>query len=124
MMRLFRYGGRRSGGTILGVPGLALAWWLERIMISLKLPIWRCSQYARSGGRTAGGDTTQHQHSSGRIKGVLVTRQGIKNARPVITEHIDPRGSPISGLAKSTSFKFGRRTDYNAIDGAMSGHAA
>src|SRR5918994_3121584 len=28
----------------------------------------------------------------GPIKGVRVTRQGIKNARPVITEHIDPRG--------------------------------
>src|ERR687894_3327864 len=30
----------------------------------------------------------------GEIKGVKVTRQGIKNARPVITEHIDPRGKP------------------------------
>src|SRR5882762_8531625 len=30
----------------------------------------------------------------GEIKGVLVTRQGIKNARPVISEHIDPRGKP------------------------------
>ena len=37
------------------------------------------------------------------IKGVRVTRQGIKNARPVISEHIDPRGSRISGSVKNTS---------------------
>jgi len=28
----------------------------------------------------------------GAIKGVRVTRQGVKNARPIISEHIDPRG--------------------------------
>src|ERR671917_603899 len=30
----------------------------------------------------------------GEIAGVRVTRQGLKNARPVISEHIDPRGKP------------------------------
>src|SRR5437660_227744 len=30
----------------------------------------------------------------GEVKGVRVTRQGIKNAHPVISEHIDPRGKP------------------------------
>jgi 5'-nucleotidase len=28
----------------------------------------------------------------GAIRGVRVTRQGVKNARPIISEHIDPRG--------------------------------
>src|SRR5918911_615921 len=28
----------------------------------------------------------------GEIRGVRVTRQGVKNARPIISEHIDPRG--------------------------------
>ena len=30
----------------------------------------------------------------GEIRGVRVTRQGVKNARPIISEHIDPRGKP------------------------------
>jgi len=28
----------------------------------------------------------------GEIRGVRITRQGVKNARPIISEHIDPRG--------------------------------
>src|SRR5881396_1398679 len=53
----------------------------------------------------------------GEIKGVRVTRQGIKNARPVITEHIDPRGKPyfwIGGQYYSSNSAGG--TDYNAIE--------
>jgi 5'-nucleotidase len=51
------------------------------------------------------------------IKGVKVTRQGIKNARPVITEHIDPRGKPYFWIGEeyfNNSAAVG--TDYNAID--------
>ena len=51
------------------------------------------------------------------IKGVMVTRQGIKNARPVITEHIDPRGKPYFWIGEeyfNNSAAVG--TDYNAID--------
>src|SRR4029078_2051405 len=51
------------------------------------------------------------------IKGVRVTRQGIKNARPVITEHIDPRGKPYFWIGEeyfNNSAAAG--TDYNAID--------
>jgi 5'-nucleotidase len=51
------------------------------------------------------------------IKGVRVTRQGIKNARPVISEHIDPRGKPYFWIGEeyfNNSAAAG--TDYNAID--------
>jgi 5'-nucleotidase len=53
----------------------------------------------------------------GEIKGVKVTRQGIKNARPVITEHIDPRGKPYFWIGEeyfNTNSADG--TDYYAID--------
>jgi 5'/3'-nucleotidase len=53
----------------------------------------------------------------GEIKGVRVTRQGIKNARPVITEHIDPRGKPYFWIGEeyfNTNSEEG--TDYNAIE--------
>jgi len=51
------------------------------------------------------------------VKGVRVTRQGIKNARPVISEHIDPRGKPYFWIGEeyfNNSAAAG--TDYNAID--------
>jgi hypothetical protein len=38
----------------------------------------------------------------GEIKGVKVTRQGIKNARPVITDTLILEANPISGLASNT----------------------
>ena len=53
----------------------------------------------------------------GEIKGVLVTRQGIKNARPVITEHIDPRGKPYFWIGEEYfNSNSAGGTDYNAIE--------
>ena len=53
----------------------------------------------------------------GEIKGVKVTRQGIKNARPVITEHIDPRGKPYFWIGEQY-FRSNAEdgTDYRAIE--------
>ena len=53
----------------------------------------------------------------GPIKGVRVTRQGIKNARPVISEHIDPRGKPYFWIGEeyfTTNSADG--TDYHAVE--------
>lgn len=53
----------------------------------------------------------------GEIKGVKVTRQGIKNARPVISEHIDPRGKPYFWIGEEyfrTNSAEG--TDYHAVE--------
>lgn len=53
----------------------------------------------------------------GDIKGALVTRQGIKNARPVISEHIDPRGKPYFWIGEEYfSSNSADGTDYNAIE--------
>jgi 5'-nucleotidase len=51
------------------------------------------------------------------IKGVRVTRQGIKNARPVISEHIDPRGKPYFWIGEEY-FRSNSEdgTDYQAIE--------
>lgn len=53
----------------------------------------------------------------GEIKGVKVTRQGVKNARPVITEHIDPRGKPYFWIGEQY-FRSDAEdgTDYRAIE--------
>src|SRR6266498_3312699 len=51
------------------------------------------------------------------IRGVRVTRQGIKNARPVISEHIDPRGKPYFWIGEEYfNNNSADGTDYNAID--------
>ena len=53
----------------------------------------------------------------GEIRGVRVTRQGIKNARPIITEHIDPRGKAYYWIGEeyfSSSSEDG--TDYAAVE--------
>ena len=53
----------------------------------------------------------------GDIKGVRVTRQGIKNARPVITEHIDPRGKPYFWIGEEYfRSNSAEGTDYNAVE--------
>src|ERR1700752_2302150 len=52
----------------------------------------------------------------GEIKGVRVTRQGIKNARPVITEHIDPRGKPYFWIGEEYfNGNSVEGTDYHAV---------
>jgi 5'-nucleotidase len=52
----------------------------------------------------------------GVIKGVKVTRQGIKNARPVITEHIDPRGKAYFWIGEEYFNKDSvEGTDYHAV---------
>lgn len=53
----------------------------------------------------------------GEVKGVRVTRQGIKNARPVITEHIDPRGKPYFWIGEQYYRSNAEEgTDYRAIE--------
>src|SRR5438105_3915464 len=51
------------------------------------------------------------------VRGVRVTRQGIKNARPVITEHIDPRGKPYFWIGEQY-FRSDAEdgADYRAIE--------
>ena len=53
----------------------------------------------------------------GEPKGIRVTKQGFKNARPVISEHIDPRGKPYYWIGEvRDGFHAEGGTDFEAID--------
>lgn len=50
-------------------------------------------------------------------KGVRVTKQGFKDARPLISEHIDPRGKPYYWIGEvREGFRAEGGTDFEAID--------
>jgi 5'-nucleotidase len=105
--------------TILGVPGVALSLVARETFDftgAARFAVTALRKVLQEGlpeGTLLNINIPQHE-----IKGVRVTRQGIKNARPVISEHIDPRGKPyfwigeeyfVSGLADDG-------TDYHAIE--------
>jgi 5'-nucleotidase len=49
--------------------------------------------------------------------GIRVTRQGFKEARPVISEHIDPRGKPYYWIGEvRDGFRAAGGTDFEAVD--------
>lgn len=50
-------------------------------------------------------------------KGIRVTKQGFKEAKPVISEHIDPRGKPYYWIGEvREGFRAEGGTDFEAID--------
>jgi len=50
-------------------------------------------------------------------KGFRITKQGFKNARPVISEHIDPRGKPYYWIGENRiGFHAEGGTDFEAVD--------
>ena len=50
-------------------------------------------------------------------KGIRVTRQGFKEAKPVISEHIDPRGKPYYWIGEvRAGFRAEGGTDFEAVD--------
>ena len=50
-------------------------------------------------------------------KGIRVTRQGFKEARPVISEHVDPRGKPYYWIGEvREGFRAEGGTDFEAVD--------
>lgn len=53
----------------------------------------------------------------GQTKGIRITKQGIKNARPVISEHIDPRGKPYYWIGEvREGFQAEGGTDFEAVE--------
>src|ERR687886_682244 len=92
------YSGTVAGAleaTILGVPGLALS-----LVARDNFDFTEAAAFAVVAVRKVldeglpEGTLLNVNVPRGEIKGVRVTRQGIKKARPIITEHIDPRGKP------------------------------
>ncbi len=53
----------------------------------------------------------------GEPKGLRITKQGFKSARPIISEHIDPRGKPYYWIGEvREGFRAEGGTDFEAID--------
>src|SRR5918911_580037 len=104
--------------TILGVPGLALS-----LVARENFDFHYAAAFAVVATRKVleeglpEGTLLNINLPPGEIKGVKVTRQGIKNARPVISEHIDPRGKPYFWIGEeyfNSNSAIG--TDYHAIE--------
>ncbi len=50
-------------------------------------------------------------------KGIRITRQGFKDAKPIITEHLDPRGKLYYWIGEvREGFRAEGGTDFEAID--------
>jgi len=115
------YSGTVAGAleaTILGVPGLAFS-----LVARENFDFTEAGRFAAMAvGKVLAeglpeGTLLNINLPPGEIRGVRVTRQGIKSARPVISEHIDPRGKPYFWIGEeyfNTNSADG--TDYQAIE--------
>ncbi len=115
------YSGTVAGAmesTILGVPGLAFSLVADRshdFSQSTKVA-GEVTRKALDEGIPEG-TLLNVNVPTGEPKGMKVTTQGFKAARPVISEHIDPRGKPYYWIGEVRSgFHPGEGTDFEAID--------
>lgn len=115
------YSGTVAGAleaTILGVPGLAVS-----LVAREQFDFTEAARFAVTAARKVlkeglpEGTLLNINVPRINIKGVRVTRQGIKKARPVISEHIDPRGKPYFWIGEEYFGKSSEDgTDYHAIE--------
>lgn len=115
------YSGTVAGAleaTILGVPGLAFS-----LVARENFDFTQAAHFAVIAVRKViseglpDGTLLNINIPSGEINGVRVTRQGIKSARPIITEHTDPRGKAYYWIGEEI-YRSEREdgTDYHAIE--------
>ena len=114
------YSGTVAGAmeaTILGVPGLAVS-----LVARENFDFTHAAAFAVIAARKVleeglpEGTLLNINLPPGEIKRVMVTRQGIKNARPIISEHIDPRGKPYFWIGEEYfNLKPDEGTDYYAV---------
>ncbi len=120
------YSGTVAGAlesTILGVPGLAFSLVANRnhdYTESAKIAKQLTEKALREG--LPEGTLLNINIPKGEPKGIHVTKQGFKNARPVITEHTDPRGKLYYWIGEvRNGFHAEGGTDFEAIaDGFVS----
>lgn len=115
------YSGTVAGAmesTILGVPGLAFSLVANRshdFTESAKVALELTRKAIEEG--LPKGALLNINIPKGIPKGFRITKQGFKNARPVISEHIDPRGKPYYWIGEERSgFHAEGGTDFEAID--------
>lgn len=115
------YSGTVAGAlesTILGVPGLAFSLVANRshdFTESVKVAK-QITQKAVAEGLPEN-TLLNINVPKGEPKGIRITKQGFKTARPVISEHIDPRGKPYYWIGEvREGFRAEGGTDFEAID--------
>ncbi|MCW5960091.1 MAG: 5'/3'-nucleotidase SurE [Pyrinomonadaceae bacterium] len=115
------YSGTIAGAleaTILGVPGLAFSLAAYRnhdFTESAKVARQLTAKALREG--LPEGTLLNVNVPKGIPKGFRITKQGFKNARPVITEHTDPRGKLYYWIGEvREGFHAEGGTDFEAID--------
>lgn len=115
------YSGTIAGAleaTILGVPGLAfslVAYSNHDYTESAKVAFEMTRKALEVG--LPNGTLLNVNIPKGIPQGVKITKQGFKNARPVITEHIDPRGKAYYWIGEiRNGFLAEGGTDFEAIE--------
>ena len=115
------YSGTVAGAmesTILGVPGLAFSLAARRnydFTESAKIARQLTEKAINEG--LPDGILLNINIPKGAPKGIRVTKQGFKDARPVISEHIDPRGKLYYWIGEERGgFHAEGGTDFEAID--------
>ena len=115
------YSGTVAGAmeaTILGVPGLAFSLAATRshdFSESARIAIDVTRKALKEG--IPEWTLLNVNIPKGKPKGIRVTRQGFKEARPVISEQIDPRGKPYYGIGEvREGFRAEGGTDFEAVD--------
>ena len=115
------YSGTVAGAmeaTILGVPGIAFS-----LVATRSHDFTESARVAINVTRKALADGIPEwtllnvNIPKGIPKGIRVTKQGFKDATPVISEHVDPRGKPYYWIGEvRVGFRAAGGTDFEAID--------
>ena len=115
------YSGTVAGAlesTILGVPGLAFSLVAGRnydFTESARIAKEMAAKSLKEG--LPDGTLLNINIPKTEIKGIRVTKQGFKNARPIISEHTDPRGKLYYWIGEERSgFHAEGGTDFEAIE--------
>ena len=115
------YSGTVAGAleaTILGVPGLAfsLVAYRDHDFTESAKVAKQITEKALADGIPEG-TLLNVNVPKGIPRGIHITKQGFKSARPVISEHIDPRGKLYYWIGEErTGFRADGGTDFEAID--------
>jgi len=115
------YSGTVAGAmeaTILGVPGLAfsLVAYRSHDFTESALLAGQITRKALADGIPEG-TLLNINVPKGEPKGIRITKQGFKSARPVISEHIDPRGKLYYWIGEiRDGFRADGGTDFEAVD--------
>ena len=115
------YSGTVAGAleaTILGVPGLAFSLAAGRNHdFTESAKVARAMMQKALAEGLPNGTLLNINIPKGISKGIRITKQGFKNARPIISEHIDPRGKLYYWIGEERSgFHAEGGTDFEAID--------